>query len=236
MPSEPVWCGSSARYLRPAAVSSRRGAVHGGAERLHHQAPVGLLVVADPDLPHFALEPEQRAGQRERAAPLAGARLCRELPNPGFGVVVRLGHRSVGLVAAHRAHPFVLVVDARGGLERLLKAVCPEERAGPPLAVDVEDGPRDLDEPFRRDLLEDEVHRKQRGEVVGAGRLERPRMERRRRRARQVGHDVVPGGRHLRLVEHELVLVDRFVHDASLPDAEEDQPTQQPRGSPRPRS
>ena len=55
-------------------------------------------------------------------------------------------------------------------------------------------------------LLQDQVHREQRREVVRADRLQRARVQRRRRRRGQVGDDVVPLRRHLRLVEQDLVL------------------------------
>ncbi len=178
--------------------------MHRRAERLHHQPAVRLLVVGRADLPDLALEAEQRAGEGQRRAPLAGAGLGGEPPDAGLGVVVRLRHRGVRLVRAGRRDAFVLVVDVRRGAERLLEPVRPVQRRRPPQPVDVEHLAGDVDVALRRDLLEDEVHREQRGEVVGAGRLQRAGVQGRRRRARQVGDDVVPLRRHLGLVQHDL--------------------------------
>ena len=103
----------------PAALGQRRGrAVHDAAEGLHHHAPVRLLVVAGPDLPHLALQAEQGAGEGQGGAPLPGAGLGGQLLHPGLGVVVGLGHGGVGLVAAGRADALVLVVDAGRRPER----------------------------------------------------------------------------------------------------------------------
>jgi hypothetical protein len=65
--------------------------------------------------------------------------------------------------------------------------VGPVERRGPPQLVDVEHLAGDVDEPVAGDLLEDQVHREQRREVVGPDRLERARVQRRWWRRRQVG-------------------------------------------------
>ena len=76
--------------------------MHGRAPGLHHRPPVGLLVVADPDHEHLALEVEQPAGERQRGAPLAGAGLGGELADPLALVVVGLGDGGVRLVRAGR--------------------------------------------------------------------------------------------------------------------------------------
>ena len=217
MPSEPVCCRVLGQVAAARLGEVRWGTVDRCPERLHHQPPVGLLVVARSHLPDLALQAEQRARKRQGRSPLAGPGLRRQLPDPGLGVVVGLGYRRVGLVAAGGADPLVLVVDPRRRIERPLQAVRPEQRARPPLAVDVEDRSGDVDEPVRRDLLEDEVHREQRGEVVGARRLQGARMQGGRWRARQVGHEVVPGRRHLRFVEDEFVLPNRLIHGTVLP-------------------
>ena len=53
----------------------RRRGDAAGAVGLHQRAPVGLLVVRDADHEHLHVESEERAGECERAAPLAGAGL-----------------------------------------------------------------------------------------------------------------------------------------------------------------
>ncbi len=116
------------RAVRPASVRSRRRAVHLAAERLDHQAAVGLAVVRRPDLPHLALEVVERAREGQRRAPLAGPGLRGQLLHAGLLVVVRLRHRGVRLVRPGRRDALVLVVDARRRAERLLEAVRAEQR------------------------------------------------------------------------------------------------------------
>ena len=198
----------------PRRGDRRRRTVYGGPEGLHHEAPIRLLVVAGPDLPDLAAEAEERAGEGERRPPLPGPGLGGEAADPGLGVVVGLRDRGVGLVTAGRADPLVLVVDPGRRAEGLLEAVGPVEGGRPPLAVDVEHRPRDIDEALGGDLLEDEVHREQGREVLGADRLAGAGVEGRRGRAREVRHQVVPGGRHLGLLEHELVLANGLIHGA----------------------
>ncbi len=190
----------------PGRRQLRGTGVHGAAERLDHHPPVGLLVVGRAHLPDLAGQAVLRAGERQGRAPLPGSGLGRELRDAGLGVVERLRHRGVGLVRAGRRDALVLVVDPRGGVERLLQPVRPVERAGPPQPVDVEHLLGDVDVLLGGDLLEDQVHREQRGQVVRADRLSGARVQHRRRRRRQVVQHVVPAGRHLALREEELVL------------------------------
>src|SRR2546430_15290140 len=102
---------------------------------------------------------------------LAGTRLRREPRHLLLLVVVRLGGRRVRLVAACRAHALVLVIDARGRIERLLEAPGAVERRRPPQPIDVADLVGDLDPPLLAHLLLDELHRGERGEVLGPDRL-----------------------------------------------------------------
>ena len=100
MPSEPVsCCGVRAPGLR----QLRGRAVHRRAPGLHHRAPVGLLVVRGADHEDLALQAEHAARERQRRAPLPGARLRRDLADAGLRVLVRLRDRGVRLVRARRA-------------------------------------------------------------------------------------------------------------------------------------
>ena len=204
MPSEP---GESGCWLedRAAGRGQRRGRrVHDSAEHLHHDPAVRLLVVGRPHLPDLAVEPELRARERERGAPLARAGLGGEPPDAGLRVVVRLRDGGVRLVRAGRRDALVLVVDPRRGTERLLQPVRAVERRRTPEPVHVQHRARDVDVLLGRDLLHDQVHREQRREVVRPDRLQRARVQHRRWRRRQVGEQVVPAGRLLGLVEQEL--------------------------------
>src|SRR5207244_335522 len=108
------------------------------APGLDHRAPVRLLLVRDPDHVDLALEPDQPAGERERAPPLPGTGLRRQARAPCLLVVVRLRDRRVRLVAAGRADALVLVEDARARPDRLLEPARAEERRRAPEAVDRE--------------------------------------------------------------------------------------------------
>ena len=200
----------------PAVVRRRAGAGHDrGAVRLHQDPPVRLLVVAGPDHVDLDFEVEQGAGERQGAAPLAGPGLGCDPLRAFLLVVEGLRDRGVRLVAAGRAAALVLVVDVGGGVEDLLQPVGPEQRAGPIQAVGLADRPGDLDLALGADLLADQGHREERGEVGRADRLAGPGVEDRCRRDRQVRHDVVPGSRDLVFREQELgvpVVAARVAH------------------------
>src|SRR5207248_10248116 len=87
----------------------------------HHHSTVGLLLVRDLDHVDLALQTEHLAGERDRGAPLTGARLRGDARDLFLLVVVGLRHRGVRLVAAGRADALVLIVDTRRRPERLLQ-------------------------------------------------------------------------------------------------------------------
>ena len=176
----------------------------GRAVGLHHRLAVGLLVEAHPHHVHLHLQPEERRRVGQRRAPLPGPGLRRQTRDPRFLVVERLGDGGVGLVAAGGAHPLVLVVDARGGIEGLLQPAGAVERGRAPRAVRLAHRRRDLDLALGRHLLPDQRHRKERREVVGTDRLEGAGMQHRRGRAGQIRLEVVPGGGNRVLVEQIL--------------------------------
>ena len=62
----PERAGGVARIAASRVRELARRAVDGCAPRLHHRAPVGLLVIARPDHEHLAFQAEQRARERER--------------------------------------------------------------------------------------------------------------------------------------------------------------------------
>ena len=176
----------------------------GRAVGLHHRLAVRLLVEAHPHHVHLDLQPEERARVGERRAPLPGSGLGGEARDSLLLVVERLRDRGVGLVAAGGAHALVLVVDARRRPERALEPAGTVQRGRAPRAVGLAHRRRDLDLALGGHLLADERHRKERREVVGADRLLRPGVQDRRRRTRQIGLDVVPGGGNGVLVEEIL--------------------------------
>jgi hypothetical protein len=175
-----------------------------GAEGLHQDAPIRLLLIGDLDHVDLALQAEEAAGLRQGRAPLAGAGLGRQARDALLLVVVRLRDGRVGLVAARRAHALVLVVDVGRRIERLLEPARAIERRGPPQAQDVPHLVGDLDPPLLAHLLLDQLHREEGREVLGADGLAGAGMERRRERRLEVRLDVVPLGRHLLLGEQVL--------------------------------
>ena len=178
--------------------------MHGRAPGLHHRAPVGLLVVAGADHVDLALQPEQRAGEGQRGAPLAGAGLGDELADPGLRVLVGLRHGGVRLVRARGRDALVLVEDLRRRAELGLEAARAEQRRRAPQPVGVAHRVRDRDQRLGRDLLHDQPHREDRREVVGAGGLAGLRAQRRQRLAGQVREQVDPVRRDGVLAQDEL--------------------------------
>src|SRR5262249_53096514 len=132
-----------------------------------------------------------------------------DLPHAGVPVVEGLRDRGVRLVTAGRTHAFVLVVDARRRLKRLLESSRAKERSRTPLLVDVEHRLRNLDFAFGGHLLHDERHREEGCEIVRSHRLQRAGLEQRRRRDGQIGEQVVPVLRNARFVED---VFDRVAH------------------------
>ena len=131
-----------------------------GAPGLHHYAPVRLLVVARPHHVDRALHAEQARGERERASPLAGARLRCEAGHSLLHVVVSLGDGGVGLVASGRAVALPLVINFSWSLQELFEPGGAVQRRGAPDAVDVAHLFRYRNPALLADLLLDQLHRK----------------------------------------------------------------------------
>ena len=204
-PSEPSESGSASSAARPAFVTFEGLECTVRAERLHHDAPVGLLPVRDADHEDLALEPVELRRVGERRAPLTGAGLGRDALAPVLRAVERLRHGGVRLVRARRADALVLVVDAHAlEAERPLEAIGAHERRRAPDAVGLAHLRGDLVLGLARDLLQDDRHREERRQILGPDGLMRARVQRRRRQ-RQVGAEVVPVGRQRVLVENDLV-------------------------------
>ena len=201
MPSEPV--GEPA-LARPDSVSWLGERCTRGAPRLHHRAPVGLLVVGGADHEDLALQAEEATGEGQRRAPLPGAGLGRQLADAGLRVLVGLRDRGVGLVRAGGRDALVLVVDPRRRIELGLQAPRAVQRRRAPELVGLAHGLGDLDLRLGADLLEDQRHREDGAEVFGPGGRHRARMQGRQRIAGEVGQEVDPMRRDRVLAEQEL--------------------------------
>ena len=98
----------------------------------------------------------------------------------------------------------VLVEDLRRRPELLLEPARAVQRRRPPQRVGVAHRVRDRDLRLPRDLLQDQRHREDRRQVLGAGGLPGARIQRRKRVTRQVGEQVDPVRRNGVLAEDEL--------------------------------
>jgi hypothetical protein len=184
------------------AVSSDGDGCTGAAEGLHHEPAIGLGVIGGPHLPDLALQPELRAGEGQRGAPLPGAGLGRELLDARPWRCRTPAAPRCSACASRRGRRLRTCSRSAPACPAPSQPVRAVQRRGPPQPVDVE-GSGGCRRTLGRDLLLDEVHREQREQVVRPDRLPGARVQRRRRRG-QVVQDVVPAGRHLVLVEDDL--------------------------------
>ena len=160
---------------------------------LDHHPTVRLLVVRGPHHVDLAGEAEEGAREGQRAPPLTGAGLGGDPLNPLLAVVVRLGDGGVGLVRPGGRDRLVLVVDAGRGVERLLEAAGPHQGSRTPEPEDVEHLTGDVDPRVGRDLLEDQRHREEGGQVLRARGLAGAGVQRRLDGLRKARHDIEPG-------------------------------------------
>ena len=163
---------------------------------LHQRPPVRLLMVADLHHEHQHLEPEQGTGKRQRRAPLPRAGLGRQALYTGLPVVISLRHRGIRLMAPRRADALIFVVNFGRRIQDLLQPPRPIQGRWSPLAVDRLHRLGDRDQALPADLLQNQLHRKQRLKVRRPEGLPGAGMQRRRQGDRQVGLNVVPRCRH----------------------------------------
>jgi len=126
----------------------------------------------------------------------------RQARDAGLLVVVRLRDRRVGLVGARRAPTFVLVVDVRRCPELRLESVRAIQGRRAPQLEDLADRLGDRNPALSAHLLLEQCGREDDAEGLGAERLP-IEPDRRKRRVRHVGDDVVPGLGDVRLGEEE---------------------------------
>jgi len=175
-----------------------------GAPGVHHHPPVGFLFITHADHEDAALQAEHRAGHRQRAPPLAGAGFRREALHPEDLVEVSLWNGRVGFVRPGRTRPFIFVVDLHRGVENLLEIVRTAKGARTPDQVLVEDVFGNVDPPLPAHLLLDEVHRKDRRQVLRRDRFPRSRVKGRAHRFGHVRLDVVPLLRNFVIRQYDL--------------------------------
>ena len=100
MPRLPVRFGIAGQD-GASGVGLGAGAGHDpAAPGLHHDAAIGLLLVADGDHKDLALQAEELGGKAQGAAPLTGPGLGGKALQAFLLGIVGLGHGGVGLVAA----------------------------------------------------------------------------------------------------------------------------------------
>jgi hypothetical protein len=150
---------------------------------------------------------EDAARKRQRRTPLARTGLRREPFRAGNLIVVSLRDGGVGLMAARRAHSFVLVIDMRRSLERLFEANGAQQRCGAVERIDRAHLLRDLDHSLPAHFLGDEALREKRRHQVRRDRLSRSGMQRRRQRLRKIRQQVIPVCRKFLRGKQELNVV-----------------------------
>ena len=112
-------------------------------------------------------------------------------------------------MAPRGAHALPLVVDVRRRAEGLFEPPGAHQRRGAPDPVDVLHLLGDVEVARLADLLQDQPHREDGRQVVGADRLPGSGVQHGRQRLRQVGLDVVPLLRHVAFVQEDLDLAHR---------------------------
>src|SRR5208337_392115 len=111
--------------------------------------------------------------------PLSGSCFCGNSFNPRLFVIVGLRCRSIGFVAARRAHAFVLVVYFCRGFQECLEPLCPEKGSGPPERIYFEHLFRYVNPSLSRYLLFYKGHGEYSFQIIRTNRLLRGWMERR---------------------------------------------------------
>ncbi len=174
---------------------------------VHHQAAVGLLVIADPDHVDLALQAEETACEAEGASPLTRTRFgCNSFDAEDF-VVIGLGDGCIRFVAPRGAHSFILVVNPRRGPQGLFQGIGSLERRGSPDKKLFHHLFRNVDPSLLAHFLFNQIHRKHGGQVFGTDRFSCRRVDDRLKRTRQIGLDVVPLPRNVIFTQKHLVLL-----------------------------
>ena len=184
----------------------RRRRRDGRAVGAHDLAAERLLFVGALHHVDVAVEAEERAGHGERRAPLPRAGLGRDALQALLLRVVSLRDGGVQLVAAGRVVALELVVDLRGGLQRLFQKVRADQRRRTVHLVEVEHLVRNRD--LRRIVVEFLLHQliaEHVPELLRGHRLTRSGIQQRRGLGLHVGADVVPRLRQFVLGEIDLV-------------------------------
>ncbi len=147
-----------------------------GSPGHHHQAAVGFLFIANPHHEYPAFKAEHLARHAQCTSPLAGSGLGGKTLYAESFVVIGLGHGGVGLVRSRRTHPFILVVDLHRGIQQFLQISRPVQRGGTPEEILFQYFLWDVDPTFSCHFLFDEIHRKNRSQIVGTHGLPCPWM------------------------------------------------------------
>ena len=176
---------------RTARFGQRRGRRHAlRAPRVHHQAAVGLLVVADLDHEYLEVDAEVLGREGDRRAPLSGAGLGGQVLDALFVVVVGLRHGGVGLVRTRGRHAFVLEKDLRGRSEGLFQPRRAHERRRAPYPVNLLHLLGNVDVTLGRHLLVDQFLGEDRRHLLLRDGLFRSGVQRRKRFATMLYHCV----------------------------------------------
>jgi len=124
--------GMLGQHRAPRIRFVARAGINLRAPGVHEHFAVRFLVKADLHHVDGAVHAKHAAGERQRAAPLAGAGFGGQAADPGLLVVVSLSHGCVRLMAAGRADAFVFVINMGGRIEGRLQAPRSVQRRGAP--------------------------------------------------------------------------------------------------------
>ena len=199
-----------ARVLRQNFASDRRGigrrGGHARAVGAHDLAPERLLLIADLDHIHLAVQPQVRARHGQRRAPLTRAGLGGHALESLLLGVIRLCDGGVQLVRAGGVVALKFIVNFRRCLQLFFQTVCPHQRRRTVHLVKIADLLRDGDLPVVViQLLPDQLVTENGAQIVKAHRLTRAGVQQRRGLVFHVRTDVIPARRHLIFRKIDLV-------------------------------
>lgn len=158
------------------------------------------------DHEHPAIQSQIGAGHAQGRAPLAGARLGGDAPQPLLLGVVRLCNGRVQLVAAGGVVALELVVDMGGGIQLLLQTVSANQRGRTVHLVEIPYflGDRDIRGGIVQLLLH-QLIAEHMGQLLRRHRLESGGIQQGRGLVGHVRPDVVPAAGHFVLGEVNLI-------------------------------
>ena len=193
---------------------------HISAVCAHHFTAERLLFVGNLHHVYLAVKAEVRAGHGKRRAPLTGSGLCRHAFEALLLCVVSLCDCRIQLMAPGCIVAFKLVEYMSRRIERLLQKDRVNKRRRPVHFVKILNLIRNRDERgIIVQFLSDQLVAEDRLHILEFKRLQRTRMNQRRRFVLHIRADIIPFCRDLILGEIDLVRDIIFTHNRLLSSA-----------------